>query len=220
MRTRKPNLEISIQPEAIWDLIYAVTESAIIPPLLMRENRKRISHYKKFLKQPKRKNAPPNIIFSSTGLEISGFLLGSITNSDKRSYIIERAMPSVSANRADDWVECNHQSKMLIHRLNNFAGENRKILGQFHSHPEIEKESRYIEESKLNYPSDGDLISSKYERTINLIVTICTSSIKNPSYRIANDATKVTAFSYQGYRYWICGHKNRSIIPVEIPRAI
>lgn len=220
MRTQKPNLEISIQPEAIWDLIYAVTESAIVPPLLMKENRKRISHYKKFLKQPKRKHTPPNIMFSSTGLEISGFLLGSILNSDKRSYIIERAIPSVSANRSDDWVESSYQSKLLSLRLNRYANQERKIVGNFHSHPEVDKSPNFVELHGLNRPSEADLTSSKYDRTIDLIITISSTEDRCRDYRLNERSEQIACFSYMSFYYWIYGHKNRTVIPVLIPYKI
>lgn len=220
MRTQKPSLEITIQPEAIWDLIYTVTESAIVPPLLMKQNRKRISRYKKFLKQPKRRHTPPNIIFSSTGLEVSGFLLGSITDFDKRCYIIERAIPSVSANRADDWVESNYQSKLLINHLNRHANQERKIIGNFHSHPEVDKSPNFVERHGLNHPSEADLISSKYDRTIDLIITIGSTENRCRSYRLNENSYQIACFSYMGFYYWICGHKNRTTIPVSIPSII
>ena len=220
MPKRSSKVEIAIRPEAMWDLIYAATESAVVPPLLMKENKKRISHYKRFLKQPKKRNAPPNLLFSSTGLEVSGFLLGSSTEADERCYTIERAIPSVSANRADDWVESNYPSKQLARRLNSYAKQERKIVGHFHSHPEIDKSPHFVEQYGLYLPSEADLISSKYDRTVDLIITISHSTNHIKEYRLIANSKQIASFCYMGFHYWLFGHKNRTYIPISIPPSI
>ena len=171
---RRPVL-VRVSANAYLDMVVAATEPAIVAPEFTERSIALLTSWQRTRKNRSLKTGPlpPALVFSDSGLEFAGCLLGSKSESDDEVvFTVERAFP-VTAIRADDWVEQSQLSPVLIGDLATALDTGLRVIGDVHSHPYVYANPSEIVRRKYFAPSASDrkgLPFKGYE--ISIVVTV------------------------------------------------
>ena len=175
INSRRPAV-VRVAVNAYFDMLYAAAESAVVPPDLTEDSLNTLTVWDRSRKG-KRVHAsplPPTLVFSRTGLETTGILVGrDEVGEDRTVYSVERMFP-VTALRTDSSVGHSCRSPELLNELATALGAPWEVIGGFHSHPLMDVEVAEIEGEQRFGPSPGDLHRPPFfwGHAMDLIVTI------------------------------------------------
>jgi proteasome lid subunit RPN8/RPN11 len=173
-KDRRP-LVVRVSPSAFFDIIVGATEAAIVPPSFNERSLKLLTAWDRYRKNKSLRTGPlpPSLIFSDTGLEFTGVLLGTKSEDEFQiAYSVERAF-AVTAIRTDDWVAQSDVSPTVVGELAKATGSGWSVIGDVHSHPFMDADPEDITRRRLFFPSTMDWegrMPGEYE--IALVVTV------------------------------------------------
>lgn len=151
---------VRVSNDAFLYMAMVAAEAGISAPDLNRESYKVLAAWEKERGTTPIRQAPilPSLVFSETGLETGGVLLGRVERSKSQTELfIERAMV-VTAIRSDEGIATSGISPSLVADLAEAAGKPwGTVIGDFHSHPVLAASPREIENHELFAPSELDL---------------------------------------------------------------
>ncbi|MCR6501534.1 hypothetical protein MUO32_21075 [Shinella sp. CPCC 101442] len=222
-KDRRPVL-VRVSPSAFFDLIVAATESAMIAPEFNDDSFKILSEW-----QNERQNRslrtgplPGCLVFSDTGLEFAGCLLGTTTENEAQViYSVERAVP-VTALRSDDWVAQSELSPLLIDDLAAAANTGWQVIADVHSHPFIDTKPAEVHERRYYAPSPTDKTPLPYPGFhFSLIVTVSMGGRKKIGH--CNSPGPLHQSRVGDFEIWLYAHlrsrrANGRPITLEVPQ--
>ena len=158
IRDRRP-VVVRVAVNALYDMLYATAEAAVVPPEMTADSLHRLTAWDRSRKG-KRVHAsplPPSLVFSRTGLEATGILVGrEDVDGEQTVFSVDRMFP-VTAARTDNSVGHCCRSPELLDEMAAALDAPWEVIGGFHSHPLIDVGLEEIERERGFTPSAGDL---------------------------------------------------------------
>lgn len=223
--SRRRRMVVHVCRSALYDIVLAAIESAVIPPTLSEDSLRRFADWESRhrIRGKLKDHLPPTLIFSRDGLETTGLLFGRLNR--KRThhrFQIDRMLP-VTAQRSDSSAGHSEASAELLADWAWAMGAPWELIGGFHSHPLLNRNMAEIEARQLYGPSYEDLYCgpSFPSNNFGLIAAVARSGAHPALPRSPSTAT--VQFSVGSFEMWISAYSKTfdvGELAVDLPPVI
>ncbi|BBE72995.1 hypothetical protein [Oharaeibacter diazotrophicus] len=215
-------LAVRVSRSALFDMVFAAIDAVVAPPEFLDDSLARFTVWDRARKRKRVVDSPlpPSLIFSRTGLETTGILVGSaVEGADHVAISVDRMYP-VLAQRTDDSVAHSGRSPELLSDLTWAFAVPWAIVGGFHSHALANSSIANIEGHGLFRPSPGDLHGGPIfiGNRVGLIATVTRVGAQSPIPAVRPCAW--TQFRVADFEIWICAYSGANAVlnlDVDVP---
>ncbi len=201
-------LAVRVSRSALFDMVFAAVEAVVVPPEFFVDSLAQLTVWDRARERKRVVDSPlpPSLIFSRTGLETTGILVGNaVEGADHVLISVDRMYP-VLAQRTDDSVAHSGRSPELLSDLAWAFAVPWAVVGGFHSHALAGSSIGDIEARGFFRPSPADLHGGPIfiGNRVGLIATVTRvdSQLPTPALR----PSMWTQFRVAEFEIWICAY--------------
>ena len=212
---------VRVSRSAFLDMAVAAIEAAVVPPLLSESSEKKAATLDLLRRrQPNFDNLLPlSLLFSSTGLPVSGILVGrEYTDDVATTFEVDRMFVG-SAGRHDFGIWPSPLSACVMAEIIQTAGANFEVVGDFMSRPLLTQTLLEIESSQSYRLTREIGTAPEFEGDrVSLVMTITGAKDRIPS--TSARPKSVSQHSFGKWELWLAAMLRDRRSPTQGPELL